>query len=210
MAFDEEKFARYGLLAGVATAVLFIVSGFIAGSPPMVSDTDKEIQKYIIDNQDALKISSYLGGLAALTFLWFLGSLYGRLRASEGGNGRLSRVAMMSGVVGLSVALAGNALAAHAALRPSFGLWRLANQFYGFTGFAIAVFVAAVSVLIWSSGLLPKWFGYAGEAIAVAFLIGAASVATENDTIAIVGFVAFIAWSIWLAVLSVQLYRKDA
>jgi len=210
MAFDENKFARYGLLAGVGFAVLAAASGVIAGSPPMVSDGDPKILEYLTDKQDTLKIASYLGGLAAVFFLWFLGSLYGRLRTAEGAAGRLSRVAMMGGVVAIAVATAANGIQASAVLRPNPGLWRVSAQFFAYTGFPIAVFAAAVSVLIWSSGLLPKWFGYAGEAIAVAFLIAAGSVATENDTLATVGMVVFIVFAIWVVALSVQLYRKDA
>jgi hypothetical protein len=207
---DETKFARWGLLAGVGAAVLLVVSGFIAGSPPMVSDSDKKIVDFLVDKQDSLKIGSYLGGLAGVLFLWFLGSLYGKIRAAEGGNGRLSRVAMMGGVATIGVAFAGNAIAANAALRPNPFEFRLASQFYGYTGFAIAVFVAAISVLIWSTGLLPKWFGYAGEALAVGWFVGAAGVSTESDTIATVGFVVFVVWAIWVAALSVMLYRQEA
>lgn len=210
MAFDEDKFAQYGLLAGVVAAVLIAASSFLAGGAPLVGDPDNEILEYLTDKQDPLKIASYLGGLAAVAWLWFLGSLYGRLRTAEGATGRLSRVAMMAGVAGIAVATAGNAINASAVLRPSPDLWRIGAQFYGYTGFFIAVFVAAVSVLLWSSGLLPKWFGYVGEAIAVLFFIGSASVATENDTIALVGYAAFILWLLWVVGLSVQLYRSEA
>jgi hypothetical protein len=205
---DEVKFARWGLLAGLGAAVLLVVSGLIAGEPPKLSDADPKILEFLTDKQDSLKIASYLGGLAGLLLLWFLGSLYGKIRAAEGGNGRLARVAMMGGVATIAVAFAGNAMAANAALRPNPDFWRLSYQFYAYTGFAAAVFTAAVAVLIWNTGLLPKWLGYAGEVVAVAWLVGAAGVSTENDTIGLIGFLVFLAWSIWVAVLSVLLYRK--
>jgi len=205
---DEAKFARWGLLAGVAFAVVVVVSSLIGGSPPMASDSDEKILEYLVDKQDSLKIGAYLGGLGGLLFLWFLGSLYGRLRASEGANGRLSRVAMMAGVATIATAFAANAVSSSAVLRPNPGVYRLANQFFGYTSFGIAVFVAAVSVLIWSTGLLPKWFGYLGEAIAVLLLVGGAMVATENDTIGVIGIIGFIAFSIWVVILSVMLYQR--
>jgi hypothetical protein len=210
MAIDEAKFARYGLLGGLAFAVLIAIGGFIGGSPPMVGDGDGKILKYLVDNQDALKIGSYLNGLATVFFLWFLGSLYGRLRGAEGGAGRLSRVAMMGGVAAIAIASAGNAIAANAAIRPNVGAYRVATLFFGYTAFAAAVFVAAVSVHIWNSGILPKWLGYAGEALALAWFVAGAIVATENDAIHTVAFIVFIVFAIWIAALSVMLYRTDA
>jgi hypothetical protein len=208
MAFDEAKFARFGLLAGLVFAVLLAVSGALGGSPPMVSDGDQKILEYLTDKQDQLKIASYLGGLGTVFFLWFLGSLYGRLRGAEGGSGRLSRVAMMGGVSAIAIASAANAISASAALRPNPGAYRLSTQFYGYTAFAIAVFVAAISVHIWSSGILPKWFGYVGEALALAWFVAGAMVSTENDTIHTIGFIVVVAFAIWVAVLSVMLYRN--
>jgi len=139
--------------------------------------------------------------------LWFLGSLYGKLRAAEGGDGRLSRVAIGSGVAAVALAGAANAIGSSAALRGDPGVFRLGAQFYGYTGFVLAVFTAAVSIVIWNNGLLPKWLGYAGEAIAVGWFVGAASVSTENDTIGTIGFIVFGVWAIWVAAVSVLLYR---
>lgn len=87
---DEAKFARYGLLAGVGFVVLAVIASFVGGAPPQVTDSDAKIVDFYRDNQDALRIGSYLGGLALVLFLWFLGSLFGRLRRAEGGAGRLS------------------------------------------------------------------------------------------------------------------------
>jgi hypothetical protein len=79
--------------------------------------------------------------------------------------------------------------------------------FLGMTGFAVAAFTAAVSVVLWSQNLLPKWFAYAGEVVAVAWFVGAASVATESDAVFTIGFVVFLVWVVWVAALSIQLYR---
>ena len=205
---DEAKISRWGLLTGVAFAVVVVISSLIGGSPPMASDSDQKIVDHLVDNQDALKIGAYLGGLGGVLFLWFLGSLYGRLRTAEGATGRLSRVAMMAGVTTTATAFAANALASSATLRPNPGAYRVANQLYGYTTFAIAVLVAAVSVVIWSTGLLPKWFGYAGEVLAVLLFVGAAVVSTESDAIATVGLIAFIAFAVWIVALSLGLYRQ--
>ena len=205
---DEAKFSRYGLLAGAAFTVVVIVSSFIAGSSPTNSDSDREIFKFLVDEQDSLKIGAYLGGIGLVLFLWFLGSLYGRMRPTEGGAGRLSRVALIGGVVGVTLATVANAIASSAALRPNPGVFRISTQFYGYTSFALAVFTAALSLLIWNNGLLPKWVGYVGEAIAIGWFVAGAVVATEKEAIATIGMIVFAVWGIWVAVVSVMLYRE--
>ncbi len=210
MKMDEDKLARWGLLAGVVFVVLILVAGFIAGSPPKVSDPDGKIIKYFSDHQDSLKIASYLNGLSSVVFLWFLGSLFGRLRRAEGGAGRLAGVALTGGVATVAIFSASGGITAYNALRPSqasAGFYRLSADMGAFAFFTIAVFVVGVSLVLWTRGLLPKALGYAGEAIGILFLIGAAAVSTENDAIFTIGFIAFIAFAIWLAIVSVMLYR---
>ncbi len=210
---DEAKFARGGLLAGAGFAVVSVVAALIAGAPPEITD-DKGIIKYFAENQDALKIGSYLNGIAAVLFLWFLGSLYSRLRGAEGGTGRLSRVAVTGAVVAVAVSAIANAIMAYHAIHPSLDQapagYKLASVLLGYTAFAAAVFTSATAVALWSTNTLPKWFAYAGEAIAVLWLAAGAAVSSERDIVFVVGFVAFIAWVIWVALLSVMLYRKEA
>jgi hypothetical protein len=206
---DEAKFARWGLLGGVGFVVLVVVAALIGGSPPKLTDNDTEIVKYFQDNQDALRIGSYLSGFGSVLFLWFLGSLFGRLRRAEGGAGRLAGVALTAAVVAVTVSFVANGIGAYTALHPegAGGGYRLASVLFGYTGFAIAVFTAAVSVLVWSQNVLPKWFGYAGEALALAWFVAAAGVSSESDTIFTIGFIVFLVWAVWLAALSELLYR---
>ncbi|HUV11575.1 MAG TPA: hypothetical protein VMX12_11400 [Acidimicrobiia bacterium] len=81
---DDKKFEKWGLLAGIEFVVLILVGGLIGGTPPKVTDSTAEITKYFTDHPDALKVANFLGGLSILAFLWFLGSLFQRLRAAEG------------------------------------------------------------------------------------------------------------------------------
>src|SRR5205085_1535446 len=165
MQMDEDKVARWGLLAGVVFVVLILVAGFIAGSPPKLTDPDGKIVKFFEDHRDALKIGSYLNGLAGLVFLWFLGSLFGRLRRAEGGAGRLAGVALTGGVVAVSLTFVSGGINAFNALQQhsSADLYRLAADLGAYVNFAAAAFVAGISVIIWSKNVLPKVVGYAGE-----------------------------------------------
>ena len=64
-----------------------------------------------------------------------------------------------------------------------------------------------MAVVALRSNLLPSWFAWAGGALAVAWLVGAASVSTQSDAINTIGFVVFLIWAVWFVVLSVLLYR---
>jgi hypothetical protein len=206
---DDTKWERWGALAAIAFVVLLVASVLIGGSPPKVTDSAAKITKYFRDNQDALKVGSYLGGLTLVPFLWFLGTLFGRLRRAEGGAGRVSQIALIGGVVVAALAMVGNAVTSFGALHldQSAGAFLLSSAVFGYVSFAVVVFVAATSVVVLRTKVLPSWFGWAGSAIAIVWLVGSASVSTDSDAIGGVGFIGLILWALWLIALGVMLYR---
>ena len=115
---DETKFQKWGALAGIEFVVLLLIGSFIGGQPPKVTDSAAKITEYFTDNQDALKIGDFLSGLAVIAFLWFLGTLFQRVRAAEGGNGRVSGIALTGGVATAAVALIGYGIFAYGVLYP--------------------------------------------------------------------------------------------
>jgi Domain of unknown function (DUF4386) len=206
---DEAKFEKWGALAGVVFVVLAVVGAFIAGTPPKLSDPDGKIIKFTKDNQDALRCATYLAGLGLVFFAFFLGVLWTRLRRAEGGTGRLAATVAIAGAGTLGLAGAANAVAGYGALHPleSAGTYRLSSVVFGFLGFTILVWVEATSIVILRTKFLPAWMGWIGMLIALGWLVGAASVSTENDTIFAIGFVVFVVWALWVLVLSVMLFR---
>jgi hypothetical protein len=97
---DSRKWERCGALGGIAFVVLVIVSIIIGGSMPKASDSATKILKYFRDNTDGIKVGAFLGGLATVPILWWAGSLFVRLRRAEGGQPRLSLIALLGLVLG--------------------------------------------------------------------------------------------------------------
>jgi len=207
---NEVKLERMGALAGVVFVGLVVTGALIGGSPPTPSDSSDVIVSYFRDNQDNLRVGSYLSGLALVPFLVFLGTVFGRLRRAEGGSGRVSGIALTGGVATVAVAMIANSAGAYAALHPaaSPAFFRLSTIMFGYVGFGIAVFVAATSMVVLRHAYLEAWFGWVGAVLSVAWLAGAAAVSSANDTVNAIGFVTFLVWAVWIVALSILLYNE--
>jgi len=213
---DDAKWEQWGALAAIAFVVLLIASVLIGGSPPKVTDSAAKITKYFSDNQDALKIGSYLGGLALIPFLWFLGSLWSTLRRSDDTR-RLATIATGGGIVGLitaitafalnaTVALAIDSTRATAGVNPKF-IYLLAGTIGGMGNFGIAVLVAATGVAALRTGVFPAPLGWASLVIALGWIVSGLVVVTDSGAIFAVGFIVFLVWLIWVLVISFFLFR---
>ena len=213
---EDSSWERYGLAAGIVFVVLVVIAALIGGSPPKPSDSVAKVFSFFRDNQDALKVGSYLNGLAAVAFLWFLGSLWAQMRRAEGTASRVSVVALIGGIGALGMAFVANSVSAYLALyvgtlgATTKSLYLLAVVFLAFSSFFVAVFTSATSVTILRYGFVERWMGWAGEVIAALWLIAGFGVADDNTTIFTVGFVAFLLWAIWLLVLSVLLLTRES
>lgn len=207
---DDKKFEKWGALAGIEFTILLLVGTFIAGQPPKVTDSAAKITNYFLDNSDQIKIGNLLQGLAIIPFLWFLGTLFGRLRAAEGGSGRVSGIALTGGVITAAMSLVGLVFLAFGALYPdsAVGSFQLSNIVYGFLGFAAATLTVGTSVVVMRSKFLPAWVAWLGEISAIVWIVGAVSTASTKDVWSAILFAGFLVWLVWVVVLSVLLYQK--
>src|SRR3954449_2047762 len=119
---DESKWERYAALGRVVFVVLTVVAGFVPGSPPAVDASKEEIATYFQDHAGAIQAGQVMAGFGVVGLAWWFGSLYRRMRAAEGGNPRLSMVAILGLALGGAMALLSGAITSALALRfDSFG-----------------------------------------------------------------------------------------
>src|SRR5260221_4495821 len=71
----EAKWERLGAATGILFVALLIVSVFMVPTPPDINSSPATISGFYSDHRTGILVSMYIGGLAVVPFLWFLGSL---------------------------------------------------------------------------------------------------------------------------------------
>ena len=180
--------ARWSPISGIVFVVLYVIAGVIFMDAPAPSATDDEILSYYADsgNQLSFAIAFLLTTIAAPFFLWFLGSLAGRLRQAEGEPGWLSRITLVSGAAFVAVAFLGTALPQFVpdavnndpdqfTLDPDMARL-LTNAAYTLNPeLAVplsAPLVLAASLVFLRTGLLPRWVGWVGVGVTLVSFVG--------------------------------------
>src|ERR1700754_3119685 len=95
----EQLGAATGLVVVALMGIAFIVG--ISPKPPGLDAPVGQVQAFIVQNQNALRLEVFFTSLAMLFFLWFLGSVRAKMRSSERGAGRVSGIASGGGIVGV-------------------------------------------------------------------------------------------------------------
>ena len=184
----QGQLARWSPISGIVFVVLYVIAGVIFMDAPAPSATDDEIFSYYADsgNQRSFAIAFLLTTIAAPIFLWFLGSLAGRLRQAEGEPGWLPRIALVSGGAFAAVAFVGAALPQFVpdavendpdqfTLDPDVARL-LTNAAYTLNPeLAVplsAPLVLAASLIFLRTGLLPRWVGWAGVGVTLVSFVG--------------------------------------
>jgi len=212
---DDRKWERWSSLGGVLFVVLLVVSGFLPGSPPKTGDSAAKIAKFVVDKGDETRWAAYLAGLATLPLFWFAGAVWRLLRRAEGGDPRLTVVAVLgAGFAALMGALGAIILGVLGILGVAGSGGATGTKFFYVlsanvgvaTSFGAAVFVGAFSAVIIRTGVLPKALGWTGALVAILFVIGGALVASTRDVFFDLSFAAFLAFSIWLIVVSLFMF----
>lgn len=157
--------ARIGGLFGIASA-LVIIPAYLVGSPE-APDTTAEAQGYFDSVSSFLTANGTLALLHVLFALVFIGVLVSLLHAAAGPSAAVY-IAAIGGAVFLTMTAAG--IAAEVAVPAAIVQFdnvtmtdltqpflALAIWLYNFSHIGSTALIFAVAVVVWSTGLLPKW-----------------------------------------------------
>jgi hypothetical protein len=190
-------------LTGVLFVVLIVVSFVVGGESPDADAPVREVVDYWTDHEGENMIASVIEALAAVTLLFFAGTLRRSLKEWADAS-ILASVAYAGGIVaaaGIAVDASIRFAAADVAgdvdpavLQTFSAMW--ANFFYPMV-VGLASLILATSLAGWRARALPMSLTVIGFLIFVAFFTPA-------------GFVAFLVGGVWLIVLSVLLWRRES
>ncbi|MFI6853800.1 hypothetical protein [Streptomyces sp. NPDC050416] len=198
---------RVAPLSGLLAVILTITAFALLGDTPAYDATGREVRAFYEDHQGQTWTSLYLLVLAAVFVVFFAAHLAGVVRDVPAGGGWLHRVVLGGGLliavgflIGASLTLAladlaGEPTASGPALQ---GLNTFNEDFF-------IPFVGGMGLLLLGTGLatfratvspLPRWLAWAAVVIGVLIFIPW------------VGYLAFAAAGLWVAVTSVLLTRR--
>jgi len=214
---SRQRSERIAALSGVVFVALLLVHAALqAGGLPSLRDPADTIVRYLADKDREIQIGAYLQGLAMVAYLWFLGSLWRRLRPSEDGPGRLSVVAVAAAGSSIALVAVHIAILTGLSLRADVGLdpqvvaavYLIGFVVLGMSSFATATLMLALGALILRTGALPRWLGRFAVGSSLLWLIAGVGATTDSDTWGAVGFLSFLVWLAWTATASVMTARR--
>jgi len=186
-------------LTGALFVALLILSFVVGGEPPDADEPVQEIVDHYVDNDVEIWISALIGGLAAVSLVFFGAYLRKVFSAAEGPGGMLSPLMLVGAAImavgaGIDMTiLVALAEAADdidpAAVQALQALWD--NDFVPIA-IGIEVLFISVGLATVKYGVLPKWLGWFVLVLAVVGLTP-------------VGFIAFPLGGLWVIVVSVLL-----
>ena len=174
--------ARWAALGGVLYVVLFVIGTILLfdGAPDSDASPAKVIAYYRDSgHRDKIMFGWIAAGLGIFFFLWFLASLRQAVRRVEGGDGFLTALTTIGGVIYASLAFA--AIALNAGVRTMSddtykhtvypGLIHAANDasyvMHATGGAGAAAMIIAATLAFMRAGAIPKWSGWVGIVLGV-------------------------------------------
>jgi hypothetical protein len=215
--------SRTGSLTGVAGAVLYIVGSLLPGSPPNPDAPTSQVVTFFANHRGALLTGFALELIAGGLLLCFLGHLR-VLVAAPGGRALPLSTAMAAAWVLLTASVVAGTLPAitlvwhgppfgdPGLVRMAWGMQILGTYSVGAT--AAAISIAAPSIVIWRSRLLPRWLSLLGIIEILANTIELAGLGVRHGVLAggYADGIGALLWSLWVAATSVSMTRlpRDA
>jgi hypothetical protein len=201
---------------GAVAAVLFLVAFALPGLPPRPDESTATVAEHLRDHRSAILAGDVLIAFASAVFLWFLGSLWGYLRA--GGEDHMSTAAALGSALGTAIIAAGAALQAALVLNSveasaevvRFG-FDAYNALITIAGAGLAVGAGAAAVSGARSGALPSWAIRTGLVAALLQLLTLGGLVAEGGFFAaggLMAWLAFLAIAAWFIAVSLLMVRR--
>jgi hypothetical protein len=196
---QQSTWERVAPLTGVAFVVIAVIAFAIGGSTPSDHDTAQQVQDFYGKHHDKHMLLSFILALSIPFLLFFVSSLRYELRRA-GGTGQLANAAFAGGVLAAAgfgiLAFVHLALADAADSANTIGTAQalnvLDNNDFIPAAAGVGVLMLAAGMSAVRHGGLPKWLGWAAVVIGVLAFTP-------------VGFFAFLAGGIWIALASILL-----
>jgi len=219
----EWKWWKVAGIAGVLTVIVFVASFILFGTPPGLDDPAGDIREYFEDSGSQIQFSHWLVAVGiALFFIVFASGVRSLLGPADSSDRGMWSRASFAGAVGVfAIGGAGQVFWGVAALSVDdlsdeilVAVHQMDALLYSSVmPLAIALFLAPASIVILRSGVLWKWLGWLGLAVALLSVIGALW-PLDGDSegfLAIIGFVGgFILFFVWVLIASIGMIRMES
>jgi hypothetical protein len=204
--------------AGLIGVALFVAGSLLAGSVPKPDASATEITTFLVQQRSSLLVGTALILLSIPFFGCFVGLFTGVLRDAEGGRSTLACAATLGWTLLLAVVSVGVLSQTALTWRGASGLDPHLIQFgydlstlsmYAGSAMAVALTVGATSVVIFRSGVLPRWLVALGAVEVAINFVELTGLASRNGLNA-AGYGAGIGplvWSLWAAAAAISLAR---
>jgi magnesium-transporting ATPase (P-type) len=185
---DTRRGLRWGGIAGIVFAVLFVVGFLFVADTPEGDESNAEWVRHFADsdNRRMIIIGVIVWALAVLAFLVFLGVLRERLRSASPGAEWISTVAFASGLVFVAMLAAAGLGAGSVAASVEFSdapvprdadvLRTFDSLGFGalllFGSATAGLLIITTSVVGGRAGFLPRWLVVTGYVAGVIVLLG--------------------------------------
>lgn len=206
--------SRIAAAAAILAFLLLLVGSFIGGNPSDYSAPSSALVSYYLKHQTAVLVAHTLSALAIVLLLVFVAGLSGVFRKDEE-EPRLLSTLTVAGAVGMvpligayhALQIGQIELAKHT---DSVIVWSIQNVGYSLAGFSsvlLALFLAAGSLLMLTTGVFPRWIGWLGLVAAVVYVVSIFE--PFAAPLGLAGFIGYILFLLWLLAAGVALWRSD-
>jgi hypothetical protein len=172
------RWERLQPLTGVLAVGLWVIGVALSESVQPAGDSPENVLSNFQENGGTILAGGFIFQLGCLFFIWFLGTLWARLRWAEGGTGRLATTAFGGGLAtAVFLLLAPGADMAGAlnneeiAASTAEAVRVVEDVFVSGAALSASVVVTAVALVTILTGALPRWVGWVSLALALWLLI---------------------------------------